>query len=290
MKKILILSSIVSLLILGCGSGGDSGDSGNKKTIDGALKIGDVAYSTPAGINFSNKMRTNLNKTYRGVYKNSFLNSKPMVEACSYIGTMSYEESDTEVIVSYNECIDYNEETYLYEYYNGSLRMSKNEEDIVAKEYWVIPNIDYPNTGSYMNLSMTSHKNGDINETEMDGEMVKFNNNNIVEDTIFTNLVMKEDSSNDAMYLNGSYTYKAGCINESYTFKTSEWLIPNSNNEDEYISGIITVNGMTYTYKDDKVTVRYGDKEGEFLQRELNEEMENKKESEGCNLGTINRE
>jgi predicted ester cyclase len=288
MKKILILSSMVSLLILGCGSGEDS-NSSDKKSIDNALKIGDVAYSTPAGIDFGNKMRTNLNKTYRA-YKSSFLNLKTNTEACSNSGTVSYEESNKKNTITFNECINLNENTNLYEYYNGIMSVTTEGDNIAIKNYWYIPDIEYLNTGTFMNLTMNSHQNGDILEIQIDGKMVEFANNNIIEDASFDRVVMKENSSNNALYLDGSYTYNAGCIDESYTFKTSEWLIPNSNNEDEYTHGTITVNGMTYTYIGDKVSVKKGDKVGEFSQSELNREIENKKSSTECGVKKIYRE
>jgi hypothetical protein len=288
MKKILILSSMVSLLILGCGSGGGSDDGDNKESIDSALKIGDVVYSTPAGINFGNKMRTNLNKTHR-VYKSSILNSKTTVQECSLEGTMSYEETATEDIITFNTCTNLNNETYLYEYYNGTIGVSKNQESMFAREYWYIPNTDSPYTGVYMNLSISSHQSGNILETEADGRMTNFSDGNIIEDSILNKVTIKEDSSNNAIYLDGSYKYKAGCIDESYTFKTLEWLVPNSNNEEEYTSGIIIVNGMTYTYRGDRVIVKYGDKEGEFSQQELNEEMKKKKTSTECGFTPIER-
>jgi len=283
MKKILIISSIVSLLILGCGSGSSNGDSENKKSIDGALKIGDVVYSAPTGVNFKNKMRTTLNKTTHKTFKNF----KTEVEDCLDGGTARVEESGTDYSITFNECIEYNEETALYEYYHGMISESNNGETLVTKEYWYIPNIDEFYTGSYMDLVMDFHENGNILETKMHGDMVEFVNDNITEDSTFNNLVIKEDSSNNSIYLSGSYTYKAGCINESYSFDTSEWLVINSNNEDEYISGKIIVNGMTYIYNGDRVTVKYQGKEGDFSQRELNEAIENQENSTECGTRQI---
>jgi len=281
MKKILILSSMVSLLILGCGSGGDSNDKKTTTSIDGALKIGDVAYTTPTGINFGNKMRTNLSKTHRA-YKSSIFNSKETVNSCSESGTVSLEEGSTETSIVFKDCINYNEETYIYEYYDGTLSVSTNGESIVAKEYFYIPNIENPHTGSYMNLSLNAKENKNIITTSIDGRMKEFKDNEIIEDATFDELIMKNDSSNNALYLDGKYTYKAGCINESYTFKTYQWLIPNNTNPNEYTSGIITVNGMKYTYEDDRVTVNYQNKVGEFSQQELNEEVEKEKDSQEC--------
>jgi len=279
---------MVSLLILGCGSGGGSDDGDNKESIDSTLKIGDVVYSTPAGINFGNKMRTSLNKTHKA-YKSSLLDLKTTIKECSIEGTMSLEETATEDILAFNICTNFNNETYLYEYYNGTIGVSKNKESMFAREYWYVPNIDSPNTGVYMNLSINSHQSGNILETDADGRMTNFSDGNIIEDSILNEVIIKEDSSNNAIYLDGSYKYKAGCIDESYTFKTLEWLIPNSNNEEEYTSGIITVNEMTYTYRGDRVVVKYGDKEGEFSQQELNEEMKKKKSSTECGFTPIER-
>ncbi|NEW60385.1 hypothetical protein GSY74_03745 [Sulfurovum sp. bin170] len=289
MKKILILSSIVSLLILGCGSDGDSdNDSGDKKSIDAALKIGDVAYSTPAGIDFGNKMSTSLNKMQKTIYKKSSLNIAKTTEYCSETGTMSYDESDTTVTVAFDKCINLNNETYTYEYYNGSLSVneSENQTSIIAQQYTYVPNTYYPNTGTYMNLSIETRENGDISEIEIDGEMKEFDNNYILEDMNFDKLTIKENSSNSAIYIGGGYSYKAGCLDESHRYNTTEWLIPSST-DDDIISGTIIVDNKTYIYNSPNVTVKVDDREGTFNQSELRAETVSKKNSNECTSSTM---
>ena len=280
MKKILISSIVVSLLLLGCGSG-DS-DTDEKTSIDDALKIGDVAFSAPSGVNFKNKMRTSLKSSQKNIYtKYLFLNSKKETANCSELGTLSLEETSIKTVITSNKCTNFNDETYLYEYHDGVISITKDGNSIVAQNYWYIPNIENM-TGSFMNIYMDYRVNGTISNISMDGEMKEFSNGDITSDMSFNRLAMKEDSSNGALFLDGGYKYKEGCVDESYQFKTREWLIPNSSNQEEYTSGVITVNGMTYTYEGSKVTVTDKDRSGTFNQSELNAEMESQTNSTEC--------
>lgn len=282
-KRILISTSIISLLILGCGSSSDDDDTNDKKDIDSALKIGDVAFSTPSGIDFSNKMRSSLNKMSKVNSKKTSMGIQKSTESCGYSGSWSWETTTLSVITSYDQCIDLVDmDRGIYAYYDGLIGLSSDGNTVVAENYQFIPDVNHQ-TGTFMNLSMSAKENGVIAEILMDGKMQEFIDGYITEDITFKSLILKENNTNEAIYIDGDYSYKSKCLDSDYRFKTVEWLIPNSINNDLLDSGKIVINNKTYTYFGTKVTVKDRDgRTGEFEQSELDEEIEKKKNEGEC--------
>ena len=286
MKRKLILSLIIPLItMLGCGSGGGD-NSDEKKSVDTVLKLGDVAYKAPQGIDFQNKTNMKFTKSEKRV---AHLQKLEEVN-CGYSGTASYEENSEEMVLTYNKCIEYNNDTEYYEYYNGVLTASTDYSKIEFKKYDFVPNAyNYPNTGTYMDVAIESSTNGLIEEMHIDGEIEEYVNKMTTIKINFFNLIMKENNVTNGVFFGGGYLYESGCFFENQTYKTeeSDWLIMD-NNSDNILSGTLyitdskTVKTLKYIYQGSMVTVYDGNKQGTFSQSDLRAESASELASTSC--------
>lgn len=278
MKKRLILSLIIPLItILGCGSGSDDND--EKKSVDTVLKLGDVAYKAPQGIDFKNKtnMQFKPEKYVANFQKLEEVN-------CGYSGTASYEENSEEMVLTYNKCIEYNNDTGYYEYYNGVLTASTDYSRIEFKKYDFVPDAyNYPNTGTYMDLKLQSSTNGSVSEVYLDGEFEEYANGSTTTETNFFKLTLKENSSTGGVLYTGGFSFKDGCFSENHTYKVDEtdWLIQDKNGED-LVSGTLYVDNLKYVYQGSMVTVYDGNRQGTFSQSDLRAELASQLASTSC--------
>ena len=291
MKKRLVLSLILaSLLIGGCGSG-DSKKSDKKQTIENLLKIGDVVFNAPRNINFNNKTRMptkRAKKLYKKILKeNSDIPNE--TTACDINGTFSYEQQiDGSIIGIYNNCIVYNNETGLYEYTHGTMTISADLENFAFYNYSYMP--DYYNnygTGDYYeDIKMSIHSENNITDIKIDGIYKEYKDNKPLETMVFNNLIIKENNQTNAFYFKGGFSDRIRCFNENHIYETdnNDWLVPSSTNPDYYQSGTLFVDATQYRYHGDMVTVRKGEKVGEFRQQDLIDELNKKRNGEDCNI------
>ncbi len=291
MKKRLVFSFILpSLLIVGCGSGGDT-KSGDKQSVESALKIGEVVYNAPQDIDFNNKTRLTL-KRGKKIYQ-KFLKTNSDIQketaTCNTSGTYDYDiQSDGSMTVTYNACIDYNVDTGLYEYTYGTITMSGDGEKFSFYDYSYIP--DYYNnygTGDYYeDVKISIHSENPITEMKIDGTYKEYKDGTPLETMIFNNLILKENNQTDAVYFKGGFSDRIRCFSENHIYETDEndWLIPSSINSNYYQSGTIFVDATQYKYHGDMVTVKKGDRVGEFRQQDLIDELNKKRNGEDCNI------
>ncbi len=288
MKKRLVLSLVLpTLLIMGCGSGGGSKDD-KKQSVDSALKIGEVVYNAPQDIDFNNKTRLTLKRSKRA-YKKINSDIQKETTACSAGGTFDYDEqSDGSIIGTYNTCVEYNNETGLYEYTNGTITISGDLERFAFYDYYYTPDY-YNNSGTgdyYKDIKISIHSEGYITEMKIDGTYQEYQNGTPLETMVFSNLIMKENNQTNGVYFNGGFSDTIRCFNESHTYKTDEndWLIPNALNSNYFQSGTIFVDDIQYKYHGDMVTVRKGDRVGEFKQQDLIDELNRRRSGEDCDI------
>ena len=344
MNKIFILSLILSsILLVGCGSDDDSKDN-SKQSVDEVLSKSEAATGTPSGIDFNNKTSLRLkqeqknNKLFRvhskikKIQKNILkINSSYQKEEsypCSASGTMSMDiafvaMSKNGMNFTFNECLDYNEETRLHEYDNGMLFISTDKTTMMTTNYTSIPDYyNYPNTGEKSNLKLsTETKNGtkiffgdgtdeeyiddvlikkdkysnfkmkietkeNIEEIFAHGEIEEFEKDVKDEEIRYHNLTIKNNTVKNTFFVEGGFGYKSGCFSEYHIYNTKEtdWLVSHTDNSNKWSSGTLYVDNATYRYHGSDVTVEKQDKKGEFTQQELLDEIERKKNSTDCSV------
>ncbi len=291
MKKRLVLSLILpSLLILGCGSGGDKKNE-VKQSVESALKIGEVVYNAPQDIDFNNKTRLTLKrgkKIYNKILKTNS-NIQKETSACNTSGTYDFEQqSDGSMTITYNDCIDYNANTGLYEYTYGIITMSGDGEKFSFSNYSYIPDY-YNNYGTgdyYKDVKISIHLENYITEMTIDGTYEEYKDGTPIETMVYNNLIIKENNQTNSFYFKGGFSDKIRCFNENHIYETdnNDWLIPSNTNSNYYQSGTIFVDATQYKYHGDMVTVRKGEKVGEFRQQELIDELNKKRNGEDCNI------
>ncbi len=295
MKKLLILSAIVpSIFLVGCGSGGGSSDTPKKQTVEGALKLGDVIYNAPADIDFNNKTRLTLKRQKR-VYKkvskvvNNILEKETLT--CGVSGTYDVDiDAQNNISIFYNDCVEYNSDTGLNEYYYGTITMSSDAEHFTLYDYSEIPDYDnYSRTGTYYkDIRMYMHIEKNIEEFKIDGTMQYYKDGYVGETMTYSNIIMKNNTANKSWFFKGGFYDKVegGCFAENHVYDTQEndWLVENSTNSDYWSSGTLYVDSMRYVYHGDEVTVTKGDISTTFKQQELIDGLKEEKSSNNCEI------
>jgi len=289
MKKLLILSAIVpSIFVIGCGSGG--GDSTPKKqTVEAALKLGDVIYNAPQDIDFNNKTRLTLKRSTK-IYSKVYSQLEKETLSCGISGTYdAVQDSDGLISIIYNECVEYNQNTGLNEYYHGTISMSSDGENFRLYGYSEIP--DYNNFGTgtyYKDVKIYMHSEKGIDELKVDGTIEEYSNGYVGETMTYTNLVMKNNSKEKSWYFKGGFYDKVenSCFTENHIYDTdnNDWLIESSTNDDYWSSGTLYVDSMRYVYSGDSVTVTKGDISTTFKQQELIDGLKEERSSTDCNI------
>jgi len=105
-----------------------------------------------------------------------------------------------------------------------------------------------------------------VDNTDMFGEK-----NNIA----FTNFVSKnKDTSNESWStIDGIVSVESKCTTGTYTFETVEKLVDATDGSDNIESGILKLNGATYTFENPYVTIKAGSQEETIKQSELEKRM-----------------
>lgn len=288
MKKIFISSLMLSsILLVGCGSDDDTKDD-SKQSVDAVLSKSEAASGTPSGVDFNNKTSLRLKreqKVNKMVLKMSENFYKEETIACSDGGALSYDAVNKKI--SYSKCIDYNSETQLYEYHDGVMQLSQDEESVAFSNYY--EELDYlnnPDTGIYWHIDVLFSKENNIENSLIDGEMKSYKNGYYIEEEKFSKLTLKENIVNKKWFIKGGYSYKGGCLDENHLYNTKEtdWLVEDKDNSNYWSSGTLYIDNATYRYNNLDVTVEKQDKKGIFKQQELIDELERKKNSTDCSI------
>ena len=292
-RKIFIPSLILSsILLTGCGSNEDKDD--GKQSVDAVLSKSEAATGTPSGIDFNNKTSLRLKREQK-VYKKIVLKMGSILQkeefACSESGTILYDKGEGDSFSAvFSECIDYDTDTKLYTYNDGSMMLTTDENNItniIFSNYYEIP--DYNNhsdSGTYWHISLIASTEGNIEKSLIDGEMKSYKDGYSTEEEKFYKLIFKENIVKKTSLIKGGYSYKSGCLDENHVYDTkeSDWLVEDRSNSDNWSSGTLYVDNAIYRYDGLNVTVEKQDKKGIFTQQELRDELKEKKNSTDCTI------
>jgi len=284
MKHLKLSLITFAILISGCGGGNSSsstpdsptgsgaGDSHETKTVAEAEKNLSVLYFFDLEDISSNSVSSN-SKVLKKAITLKVTNQKTITTNCSNGGTQTITISDDQKTrkISLNHCKEDNIET------DGEMTIVyKNDGKNVNITYNELTIIDEEGT-RYINLTMntdldnstqigTFSLNGVMNQTLKSGEK-----NNIT----FTNFVTKEkDTASESWStIDGTITAESKCNTGTYTFKTIEKLVDATDGSDNAESGILKLNGATYTFENPYVTIKAGTQEETIKQSELEKRM-----------------
>jgi len=256
----------VSLLLVGCGSDGKSSSTADDtkiETVADAQKnfkalsaFGGMGSSIGNGTNFRNlQNNTKLNKLQKG-----------QKQACTDGGTFSFSISEDEKIteINYDNCKMDGAS------YDGDIKITNinsNDSKIEITKY------KYSNsTGSgYINITMEDKTLNDISTTTIDGEVNQKSNSGEINNISVSNMkfVEKDTSSESWSTIDGGMSIESKCFTGKYTFETVEKLVDATDGSDNVESGILKLNGATYTFNNPDVTINVGSSTETILQSEL---------------------
>jgi len=286
MKYFKLSLVALAILISGCGGGNSNnstpdsptgsgaGNSHEAKTVAEAEKNLNV-FSSFAMQDLSLDSVTGSNsKALNKALSNKVSNQKTNTINCSDGGTLTATLSDDEKTFSYsfNNCKNGTATI------NGEITMVQANSENIELTYNKLTTKDVGGT-QYLNLTMkisvdssskieTVSIDGVINQTSKSGEK-----NNIS----LTNFISKyKDTVNESWTtIDGTIAVESKCITGTYTFKTIEKLVDATDGSDNTESGILKLNGATYTFENPYVTIKAGSQEETIKQSELEKRMTN---------------
>ena len=88
-----------------------------------------------------------------------------------------------------------------------------------------------------------------------------------------SNLIFEDDSQGDWSTIDGDLGVVSTCFSGNFDLKTVAKLYEAQDNSDNLESGILKLNGATYTFDNPYVTIKAGSEERTILQSELEKEM-----------------
>jgi len=292
MKKIVALSGLLVMtsLFIGCGSS-DKGGSSNSSNSDASELLSKArgVNSASTEMTFRNRVGTRSSaKMHQKLYK---LSLEEGTYSCSKSGTFEVTIDDKEnTFISYSNCIYVEENKYVYENGIFGYGNTENPTKYVFVDYSYIPDYEnHPQTGNYTEkLLMAFSSKGNEDMFYLDGKTAVYDKGDIVEKLAYSDFLYKENTQTNAFYVEGGVSDTFKCFSENYTFKTSEesWLVPHDTNSDYYKSGIIDINGMTYTYSGDNVTLSENGKTATFTQEKVLESFKETSAKSDCSNPT----
>ena len=94
-----------------------------------------------------------------------------------------------------------------------------------------------------------------------------------------THLIFKEDAQEHWSTMDGEMKIASQCFGGNFTFETVAKMYEAQDGSDNVESGILKMNGATYTFVNPYVTIKAGGEERTILQTELEKEMNH---TNGC--------
>jgi hypothetical protein len=270
--------SLIAALFIGCGGSSDSKsdtstpDTTNittnnittiteaKQSIQSIVKLQSIDFSRFIATLQGSSQKTTINQT------------------CPGGGSSTYEVSDNqkEIKLNYDSCVSNNNETL-----NGSLSMTQGDSILTYN----ISFNDFTYQGiygeGYIDMEMKASYSNNIYTSEMNGEIRQTINGN-VESMSASNLIIQEkDTDLESWYtVNGNLAFVSSCYTGSYELKTVENLVDATDGSDNTESGVLEINGATYSFDNPYVTIKAGSEEETILQSELEQDLN----TTGCNL------
>lgn len=269
--------SLIAALFIGCGGSSDSkSDTSTPDTTN--ITTNNITTITEAkqSVQSIAKLQAIDFSRFTSGLQNSHQKTT-INQDCPGGGTSIYEVSDDqkEVTLNYDSCLNGNNETF-----NGSMTMTQTNN---IMSYDISFN-DFSYKGDYgegyLNLSMKVSYENNIYTSEMNGE-VRQTINGEVESMTTNNLVVQEkDSDLESWYtINGKLAFVSSCSTGSYDLKTVEKLVDATDGSYNTESGVLEINGATYSFDNPYVTIKAGSEEETILQSELEQDLN----TTGCN-------
>jgi len=277
MKHFKLSLVTLTILISGCGGGGSNNSTpaaNDAKTVVEAEKNYN-AFSTLDSLDtLSLDSLLENTKTLSKAANHKVTNQKATTIHCSNGGTETITISDDETTnhVSFNHCkedaFEANGEMTLVYQDNGNMHITYKDLTIINEE-----------GRQYMNFTMqfdtessapiiTISIDGIVNQTTKSGEK-----NNLT----FSNFVLKDKETSDESWstINGTVAVESKCTTGTYRFETIEKLVDATDGSDNIESGILKLNGATYTFENPDVIIEAGTEVKTMTQSELAQHMSN---------------
>ena len=287
MKYFKLSLVTLAILISGCGGGNSSSSTPNTPTTSGSGNINETKTVAEAEKNLNlfssfamedlslDSVTGNNSKALQKVITNKISNQKSTTVNCSDGGTLTVTPADDQksFSYSYNQCkegsslID-GEISMVLQANSPDMKLTYKELTIIDEE-----------GRRYMNLTINLNKdssrqidtitlNGIVNQRSKSGEK-----NNIA----FTNFIIKEKETVNESWttLNGMVAIESKCTTGTYRLETIEKLVDATDGSDHTESGILKINGATYTFENPYVTIKAGTQEETIKQSELEKRIAN---------------
>jgi len=279
MKYFKLSLVTLAILISGCGGGGSNGSTPAANTND-AKTVGEAeknynALSTFQAIDLSlNAVSDTSSKILNKVMSTKISNQKTTTANCSNGGTIVTTFSDDEKTINYayNNCKEGTS------FIDGEITMGNINSETVKFIYNKLTMKDVDGT-QYMHLTVqiNSDKSNEITTASMNGIVNHTSKSGEKNNMKFTNFVSKfkdTDASNESWAtLDGTIAVESKCTTGTYQFETIEKLVDATDGSDNTESGILKLNGATYTFENPYVTIKVGGKEETIKQSELEKRM-----------------
>jgi len=125
----------------------------------------------------------------------------------------------------------------------------------------------------------TSYFNGTMSMIKLDDNSEKFELKNMtIKDEkmtmISSSFIFIDNEAEHWATMNGDMNIESKCFTGKYNFKTIEKMYEAQDQSDNVESGIIELNGATYTFANPHVTIKVGSQERTILQSALEKEIE----------------
>ena len=286
--KFFTLSIVVtSLILIGCGgSSKNPKDISNNieetKNIEEAQKnlsalnvlesidLPELAISLPNSNKILNKFT---NKEFNQLQKKETV-------ACSDGGSMTYDIPEYDIL----DDILKNEKTIVYTFdscQNGSTYMDGKMEFVQKDDNSFEIDLDkltfrHDSEKLYMDINIRINEEAGIETANMNGTINQTTKTDEKNNITLTNFIIKTKETSDESWrtIDGSMKLDSKCIAEKYLFETVEKLVDAKDGSDNLESGILKLNGATYTFNNPYVTIKVGSESKTMLQNELEERME----------------
>lgn len=268
---------ILAIIFSACGGNSSGGSSASSNTNE-AQTVADAeknlnALSAFKAVDISVKGVTKAStKMLRKTLNNKFDIQKVTTNTCKDGGTITEDNPDDDKTLSYtfNNCQD---GTYSI---NGKLIFIVTDANHISLTYKNLTVKDVGGT-QYMNLTYKISKDdNDVTTLLIDGEVKQTLKSGEVNNISYSNFTVAEKKTYSESWatIDGTISLETKCTTGTYVFETVEKLVAAKDRSNNTESGILKLNGATYTYENPYVTIEVKGKSETILQSELKKRME----------------
>lgn len=283
MKHFKLSLLTLAILISGCGGGSSNnnttppaGNANDAKTVVEAEKnLNALSSFQSIDLSLNSVSNTSL-KTLNKVISAKVSNQKATTVNCTNGGTLVTTISNDKKTANYSFSNCKEGTSFI----DGEMTVVSTNSATVQFTYNQLTVQDVGGT-QYMNLTVqinndtnsqitTASMNGVVNNTAASGEK-----NNMT----FTDFVSKFTNSNTSneswSTIDGIIAVESKCVTGTYTFETTQKLVDATDGSTNIESGILKLNGATYTFENPDVIIEAGTETKTMTQSELAQRMSN---------------